>query len=129
MALDLRCLMVSLMMPDAMELSVCIGVVHCGCSISSNEVLSTPPSMELMNRPPNSASTVEAIMFFKMSATTNTAPLCLVCDVGLNLTLRKKCPHTPLLALDANIYDASLCAISNCPCWCVNSPSDFWWLT
>ena len=56
MRLDLRCLMVSLMMLDAMELSVCIGVGPCGCPISSNEVLSTYPSLALMNRPPSSAS-------------------------------------------------------------------------
>ena len=75
MALDLRCLMVSLMMPDAVELSVCIGVGPCGCPISSNEVLSTYPSLEFMNTPPNSASAAEAITCFKMAATTNTSPL------------------------------------------------------
>ena len=41
MALDLCCLTVSLVMPDAVELSVCIGVGPCGCPITSNEVLST----------------------------------------------------------------------------------------
>ena len=113
MALDLRFLTVSLMMPDAVELSVCIGVGPCGCPISSIEVLSTSPSLALMNRPPNSASAAEAITCFKMAAATNTAPLCLVREVGSNLLLRKKCPPTLLLALDAEIYDTSPC-ICNC---------------
>ena len=56
MVLDLHCLTVSLMMPEAEELSVCIGVGPCGCPISSDEVLSTSPYLALMNRPPNSAS-------------------------------------------------------------------------
>ena len=109
MALNLRFLTVSLMMPDAVDLSVCIGVGPCGCPISSIEVLSTSPSLVFMNRPPNSASAAEAITFFKMAATTNIAPLCLVCEVGLHLSLRKKCPPTLLLALDSDKYYASLC--------------------
>ena len=109
MALDLRWLTVLLMMPDAVELSVFIRVGPCGCPVSSNDVLSTFPSLTLMKRPPNSASAVEAITFFKMAATTNTAPLCLVCEFGLDFSLRKKCPPTLLLALDAYRYDASLC--------------------
>ena len=109
MALDLLCLTVSLMMPEAVELSVCMGICPCGCTISSSEVMSTSTSLELMNRPPNSASAAEAITFFRMAATTNIAPLCLVCDVGLNLSLRKELPPTPFLALDADRYYASLC--------------------
>ena len=113
MALDLRCLTVSLMMPDAVELSICIGVGPCGCRISSNEVLSTSTSLALTNRSPNFAYAAEAITFSKMAATTNTATLCLVFEVGLNLSLKKKCPPTLLLDLDTNRYDASLC-IYNC---------------
>ena len=94
------------MIPDAVELYVCIGVGPCGCPISSNEVLSTSPYLVFMNRPPNSASDTESITFFEMAATINTAPLCLVSEVGLNLSLKKKCPPTLLLALDANIYYA-----------------------
>ena len=109
MALDMSCLTVLLMMPDAVELSVCIGVGPCGCPISSNGVLSTSPSLALMKRPPNSTSAAVAIKFFKMTATTNTAPLCLVGDVGLNFSLRKKCPPILLLALNAYRYDAWLC--------------------
>ena len=97
------------MMIDTVELSVCVGIDPCGCPISSNEVFSTSPYLAFMNRPPSSASTAEAITFFIMAATTNIAPLCLVCDVGLNLSLRKKCPPTLILALDADRYDASLC--------------------
>ena len=113
MAFYLRCLTVSLMMPEVVELSVCIGVGPCGCSISSNEVLSTYPSLVLINMPPNSASDAEAITFFRMAATTNIDPLCLVCDVGLKFSLRKKYPPTLILALDADRYDSSLC-ICNC---------------
>ena len=97
MALDLRCLTVLLMMPEAMELSVCMGIGPCGCPISSSEFLSTSLSLVLMNRPPNSASAAEAITFFRMDDTTNIASLCLVCDVGLNLSLRKKSPPPCLL--------------------------------
>ena len=45
MNLELRYLTVLLMMPDAVELSVCIGVGPCGCPISSYGVLSTSPSL------------------------------------------------------------------------------------
>ena len=107
MALDLRCLTVSLMIPEAVELSVCIGVGPCGCPISSNEVLSTSPSLALMNRPHNFASAVEAITFFRMAATTNIALLCFICDFGLNFPLMKKFPPTQLLALYTNRYDSS----------------------
>ena len=102
MALDLRCLTVSLMMPEAVELSVCMGIGPCGCPISSSEVLSTSPSLALMNSLPDSASTTEAITFFRMATTTNIAPLCLVCEVGLKFSLRKKCPPTLLLDLGAD---------------------------
>ena len=64
MALDMRYLTVLLMIPEAMELSVCMGIGPCGFPISSSEVLSTSPSLELINRPPNSASAAEAITFF-----------------------------------------------------------------
>ena len=113
MALDLRCLTVLLMIPEVVELSVFIGVGPWGFTISSNEVLSIFSSLGLMNSPPNSSSAAEAINFFKMAATTNIAPLYLVCEVGLKFSLRKKCPPTLLLALDTDRYDASLC-ICNC---------------
>ena len=109
MALDLCCLTVLLMMPDAVELYVCIGVCPCGCTIYFNEVLSTSPSLALMNRPPNSTSAAEAITFLKMAATANTAPLCLVFEVGLNLSLMKKFPPTLFLALDDDRYGVYLC--------------------
>ena len=64
MALDLRCLMVSLMMPEAVELSVCMGIGPCGCPIYSSEVLSTSPSLALTDRLPNYASAAEVITFF-----------------------------------------------------------------
>ena len=101
-ALDLRFLMVLLMMPEAVEFFVCMGIGPCGCPISSSGVMSTSPSLALMNRPPNSASVAEAITFFIMAATTNIAPLCLVFDVRLNFSLRKKFPPNLLLALDAD---------------------------
>ena len=113
MALDLRCLTVSLILPDIVKLSVCMDVGPCGCPISSNEVLSTSPSLALMNRTPHYASDAEAITFFRIATTTNTAPLCLVCDIRLNLSLGKKRPPNLLLSLDADIYDESMC-ICNC---------------
>ena len=88
--LDIRCLTASLMIPEAMELSVCMRIFPCGCPIYSSEVLSTSPSLAVMNGHPNYASAAEAITFFRMDATTNIASLCLVCEVGLNLSLRKK---------------------------------------
>ena len=63
MDLDLRCLTVSLMMPEAVELSVCMGDGPCGCPISSNKVMITSPYLALMNKPPNSVSAAEAITF------------------------------------------------------------------
>ena len=94
MALDIRCLTVSFMMPDAVELSICMGIGTCGCPIYSSEVLITSPSLELMNSPPNSFSAAEAITFFRMATTTNITPLCLLCDVGLKFSHGKKClPH------------------------------------
>ena len=113
MALNLCCLTVSLMMPDAVDLSVCIGLGPCGCPIYSNEVLITSPSLALMNRPPNSASAAEAITCFKMAATTNTAPLCLVLEVGSNLSLGKKFPPTLLIASDAKRCYAWLCIFNS----------------
>ena len=95
-----------------MDLSICMGIGPCGCPISSSEVLSTSPSLVLMNRPPNYVSAAEAITFFRMAAATNIAPLCLVCDVGLNFSLKKKFPPTLILALDAKKYDVSLCIYS-----------------
>ena len=77
-ALDMRCFTVLLMMPDAVELSVCIGVGNCGCPIYSNEVLSNSPSLALTNRPPNAAYDAEAITCFKIASTTNNVPLCFV---------------------------------------------------
>ena len=55
-SLNVRCLTVSLIMPEAVELSFCMGIGPCECPISSSEVLSAFPSLALMNRPPNSAS-------------------------------------------------------------------------
>ena len=120
MDLDLRCLTVSLMMPEAVELSVCMCIGPYGCPISSSEVLITSHSLVLMNRPPNSASAAEAIKFFRMDATTNIAPLCLVCDVGLNLSLRKKPPHPDsclgfrqVICITVNTQLYLACTISN----------------
>ena len=65
MALDMRCLTVTLTMPDTVELSVCRGVGSCGCTISSKEIMSTSLYLALMNRPTNYASTEGAITCFK----------------------------------------------------------------
>ena len=55
-ALDLRCLTVSLIMPYAVELYVCIGFGLCGCPISYNKVMINSPPSALMNRHPNPVS-------------------------------------------------------------------------
>ena len=49
------------MIPDAFELSICIGVGCCGCPLSSNVFLITSTYLVLMNGPPNSASAAEAM--------------------------------------------------------------------
>ena len=99
-------------MHEAVELSVCMGIGPCGCPIFSSEVLSTSPSLALINRPLNSAYSAESITFFIMVATTNIAPLFFVCDVWLKKLLRKKCPPTLIIDLDADRYDASLCILN-----------------
>ena len=109
MSLDMCFFTVLLMMPESVELSVCVGVGPFGCPIYSNEVMITSPSLALINRPPNSASTAEAITCLKVAANTNTALLFLVREVGSNLSLRNKCSPTLLLALGAERYDALLC--------------------
>ena len=95
MDLYLGCLTVSLIMPEAVELSVCMGIDPCGCPISSSEVMSTSPSLSLTNRPSNSTSAAEAITFFIIYATTNISPFGLVCDVRLNISRRNNPPPTP----------------------------------
>ena len=65
------------MIPDAVELSVYIGVGCWGCSISSNMLILTSPSFTLMNRPPNSTSEADAMTLFRMAETSNNAPFCL----------------------------------------------------
>ena len=104
----MRYLTVSLMMPDAVELSVCIGVGCWGCSNYSNVFFITSPFSELMNRPPNSDASVDAVIFYRIAVTTYTAPLYLVGELGSKWSLRKKCPPTLLLALDTDKYEASL---------------------
>ena len=93
MALDMRCLTVSFMMPEAVELSICMGVGPCGCPISSNEVFSTSPYLAFMNRPPSSASTAEAITFFRMAATTNIAHYVWFVTLGYIFHLGRNAPQ------------------------------------
>ena len=90
------------MIPDDIELSVCIGVRCWECLIYLNVFLITSPSLALINRPPNSASAAESMTFFIIATTTNTAPFVLVGEIGSKWSLRKKCTPNLLLALDTD---------------------------
>ena len=96
------------MIPNYVELFVFIGVRCWGCPISSNVFLISSPSFELINRPPNSASAADAMIFFRISETTNTDPLCFVGEIGSKWSLRKKFLPTLLPKLDTDKYDALL---------------------
>ena len=61
MALDLRCLMVSLAIPHAVELSTCMGVGGCGCPISSRVLRRATASFIFVNTPAISASAVDDV--------------------------------------------------------------------
>ena len=67
--LDRLYLMVLLVMPEAVELSVLMGVGGCGCPISSRMVLKIMTSCQFTNNAPISASFAEAITFFIIAHT------------------------------------------------------------
>ena len=96
------------MIPDAVEFSACMGVGCWGCPISSNVFLVTSTSLVLMNRPPNSASDADAMEFFRMAATTYTATLCFVGELGSQWPPWKKCPPNLLITLDPDKYNTLL---------------------
>ena len=93
------------MIPDSVELSVCIGVGVLGCIISSNVCLITSPSLELMNCPHNSAFVADAMTFFRIAATTNTDSLCLVGELLSKWSVQKNCSPTLFIYLDTNKYN------------------------
>ena len=79
----------------AVALSVCMGVVGCGCSISVKMFLMCTASLALMNSPPNSDSAAEDMTAFNIWATLWMFPLL----SGISSLLdRKKWPHILLLA-------------------------------
>ena len=59
MALERRCLTVSLQMPEAHALSVWMGVAGCGCPMSSRIVRSMAASFPLWNNVASSALVAE----------------------------------------------------------------------
>ena len=61
--------------PNAVELSICIGVGGCLCPISSSRCRIGTASRELIYSAPSSASAADDITAFIICATVNTAPL------------------------------------------------------
>jgi hypothetical protein len=116
MALERRCLTVSLTMPAAHALLVWMGVAACGCPISSSAMRRGTQSRAFWNTAPSSASVADAIKFRMMELIVWMAPLygggvavgLGVADGSGGLELRKKVPPARLLALASERYEASL---------------------
>jgi hypothetical protein len=113
-ALERRCLAVSLAMPAAQALSVWIGVVGFGCLISMRTVRRGMASQVLWNNAPNSAYVAEAIALAMMALIVWMAPL-YACGGGLGgfmgsagFAIKKKVPPSRLRSLDSAKYEASL---------------------
>ena len=100
-ALDLRCLMVPVAMPNMVELSTCTGVGGWECPISSSVMRMGTASWQFKNKAPNSASSADAMMLRSILHTTYTMPL----SVGSNFSgscgvgglLLKKCMPPAIL--------------------------------
>ena len=75
MALGIFCLMVSLEIPTAVELSTCMGVGGCGHFISISVVRMGTISLELGKRVPSSASASEDMMLRRILHTIWIIPL------------------------------------------------------
>ena len=92
--------------PNAVLLSVCIGVGGCLCPISSSSCLIATASHALMYRAPSSASAALDMTVLIILDMFNTAPL-----FGGSLTLddMKKWPPALLRPPGSLRYDASLC--------------------
>ncbi len=93
--------------PNAVVLSVCIGVGGCLCPRNSKTCLVGTASWQLMNNAPTSASAAEDSTALIVCEMVITAPLL---SGGLALLDMKKCPPALLRALLSDRYDASLCA-------------------
>ena len=113
MDLDLLCLIFLFEIPDAVELSISIGVEGCMYPNPSKVVLSIIASCSLMNNSLISVSTTEAIIFSMMKQTTCKGPL----DGGLLMggfvlsvdsVLKQWYPPTLLRAFLTDKYEASL---------------------
>ena len=73
-ALDLRCLMVPVSVPNAVELSTLTGMGGWVCPISSSVIRMGTASWKFKNKAPNSASAVDAMMLQSILHTTYTMP-------------------------------------------------------
>ena len=79
----------------AAELSVCIGVLGCGCPISDRNILCGTASLVLMYIAPISASAADVMTDFMIWLMFKLAPLL----AGISALLdKKKCPPARLLA-------------------------------
>ena len=93
--------------PNAVVLSVCIGVGGCLCPRNSKTCLAGTASRQLMNNAPTSASAAEDSTALIICEMVITAPLLSGVSALLDM---KKCPPALLRALLLDRYDASLCA-------------------
>ena len=94
--------------PNAVVLSVCIGVGGCLCPRNSKTCLAgTAASRQLMNNALTSASAAEDSTALIICEMVITAPLLSGVSASLDM---KKCPPALLCALLLDRYDTSLCA-------------------
>jgi hypothetical protein len=97
-AFDLFCLIVSLTMPYAVELSVRRGIGGCVWPSSVSVTLSGAPLWALWKHAPTSDSAAEATTFLMTAATLRIDPLCVSCSG--DLLPRKNRPPRRLRALE-----------------------------
>ena len=102
----------------AAELSVCMGVLGCGCPNSSRVFLAGTASLAFMYIAPISASHAEDITARMICHNVSTGPLFGGICQSLDM---KKCPPALLQALGSLKYDASLWIASTKHCWIYRS--------
>ena len=108
-ALVRRGCMLLLTTPNAVLLSVCMGVFGCLCPISCRRLRIGTASHALMYNAPNSASAALDMTPFMIFDMLRIAPLLGGSSVS---PVKKKCPPALLLACGSLNYDASLCTAS-----------------
>ena len=100
-ALDLRCLIVPVAIPNAVELSTWTGVGGWECPISSSVIRMGTASWQFKNKAPNSASAADAMMLRSILHPTYTMPFSLGSKLagscGDGGLLLKKCMPPALL--------------------------------